>query len=118
MEDKVFGEENPVKVLLKNLILSFLVSIILMLILSVLLSTTNLEEKIISSAIICISSFSIMLGGFFSSKKLKLKGIIVRNVTRNCIYGNSIFNFKYCFFKFFFGKREYNNDSCSECFLV
>ena len=52
MEDKVLGEENPVKVLLKNLILSFFVSIVLMLILSILLSTTNLEEKIISSGVI------------------------------------------------------------------
>lgn len=114
MEDKVLGEENPVKVLLKNLILSFFVSIVLMLILSILLSTTNLEEKIISSGVICISSFSIMLGGFLSSKKLKLKGIIVRNVARNFIYGDFIFNFKYCFFKFFFSKRECNNDSSSE----
>ena len=73
MEESTAGS---LKIFFKNLILEFLVSILLLLILSILLSTTNLSENIISSAIIFISSFSILLGGFLSSRKLKLKGII------------------------------------------
>lgn len=73
MEESSTGS---LKIFFKNLVLEFLVSILLLLILSILLSTTNLSENIISSAIIFISSFSILLGGFLASRKLKLKGII------------------------------------------
>jgi putative membrane protein (TIGR04086 family) len=48
-----------------------------MLILSILLTSTSLDEDIINPAIIFISAFSILLGSFLSSKKIKLKGIIV-----------------------------------------
>ena len=95
MEDKALDSGNTIKILLKNLIISFLFSFLLMIILSILLSTTNLNEDIINSAIIFISAFSILLGSFLASKKLKLKGIIVRNFRRNFIYGNIVFNFKY-----------------------
>jgi putative membrane protein (TIGR04086 family) len=77
MEEKVVSGESPIKVLGKGLIIEFLISLIFMFILSVLLSTTNLDEDIINSAIIFISAFSILFGSFLSSKKLKLKGIAV-----------------------------------------
>jgi putative membrane protein (TIGR04086 family) len=77
MENNTLAENNYIKVLFKNLILEFLVSLILMLILSILLTSTSLDEDIINPAIIFISAFSILLGSFLSSKKIKLKGIIV-----------------------------------------
>lgn len=76
MEEKVIVSGSSVKIFFKNLILEFLLSIILLLVLAVLLSNTNLNENIINSAIIFISSFSILLGGFLSSRKMKIKGII------------------------------------------
>jgi putative membrane protein (TIGR04086 family) len=75
MEEKILNE-NPVKVIVKNLILEMIISIIMLSILAILLSKTNLEEDVINPAIIFISAFSILIGGFLTSKKLKIKGII------------------------------------------
>lgn len=77
MEEKVISTSSSIKIFFKNLVLELLISILLLLVLSILLSTTNLSESVISSAIIFISSFSILLGGFLSSRKMKIKGIII-----------------------------------------
>lgn len=71
-------EKNNV---VKNVVIialgEFLLSIIFLFILSLLLSFTDLEEKVMEPAIIGISAFCVMLGGFFLSKKIKSKGILV-----------------------------------------
>lgn len=72
-------EEINNKGIVKNMIFitlfEILLSIVLIFILSILLSFTSLEENIIKPSIIGISTFSIMLGGFILSKKLKRKGL-------------------------------------------
>jgi len=77
MEEKSLSNFMPIKVFLKNLILEFILSIIMLFILSVLLSKTSLSEEIITPAIIFISSFCILLGGFMSSRKIDFKGIVI-----------------------------------------
>lgn len=66
-----------IKVFALTTIIEFILTLILLFILALLLSTTSLEEKIIEPAIIGIASFSIMLGGFITSKKIKTKGIVI-----------------------------------------
>ena len=66
-----------VKIFAINLIIEFILSIIMFFILSLLLSKTSLEEKIISPAIIGITTFCILLGSFITSRKIKSKGIII-----------------------------------------
>ena len=68
---------NGLKIFLKNLIIEFLISILLMLVLAILLSKTDLEEKIIPTAIIFISAFSILVGGFLTGRKVNFKGIVL-----------------------------------------
>jgi putative membrane protein (TIGR04086 family) len=75
MEEKILSE-NPAKVIIKNLIIEMIISIIMLSILAILLCKTHLAEDIINPAIIFISAFSILIGGFLTSKKLKVKGII------------------------------------------
>lgn len=78
MEEDVKNlESNNIKVFTKNLILEFLITFILLIILSILLSLTNLSESVISPSIIFISAFSILVGSFFSSRKIGKKGILV-----------------------------------------
>ncbi len=62
--------------LLKGVLLSLLLSLFLIFVLSILISNTQLSEKIIKPSIIGISSFSVMLGGFFVSKNKKEKGLL------------------------------------------
>lgn len=65
------------KIFALNLVIEFILTIIMLFILSLLLSMTELEEKIIEPAIIGITAFAIMFGGFITSKKIKSKGIFV-----------------------------------------
>ena len=46
-------------------------------ILAILLSTTDLNENVINPCIIFISAFSILIGAFFSSRKIGKKGILI-----------------------------------------
>ena len=48
----------------------------MLIILSILISTTNLSENVIKPCIVFISSFSILIGSFILSKKVKKNGII------------------------------------------
>lgn len=83
------------KELLKGTIFSILLTAVLIGILSILISTTSLSENIIIPAIIVISAFSIMLGGFIVSKNKKEKGLIngaiVGGIYMLCIYILSCF---------------------------
>lgn len=83
MEEKT--ELNIGKVFFVNILLEFTLTIILLFILSMLLSLTTLEEKIIEPAIITISTFSVLLGGFIISRKVKKKGIII-GILQGLIY--------------------------------
>lgn len=65
------------KIFIKNLFLEFLISIFLIFIFSIFLSKTNLDEKTIAPTIIFISSFSILVGSFLSSKKIKKSGFLI-----------------------------------------
>lgn len=76
-EDIKDNKSNPIKTFFKNLIIEFILTLILLMILSVLLSSTNLNENIINPSIIFISAFSILVGAFFSSKKIGKKGILI-----------------------------------------
>lgn len=68
---------NNIKIFIKNLVLEFLLTIVFLMILSVLLSSTNLNENVINPSIVFISAFSILIGSFFSSRKIGKKGILV-----------------------------------------
>lgn len=78
MEENIKDNKfSPIKIFFKNLIIEFILTLILLMILSVLLSSTDLNENIINPSIIFISSFSILVGAFFSSKKIGKKGILI-----------------------------------------
>ena len=66
-----------VKPFFKNLCLEFLLTIILLMILSIILSSTSISENIINPSIIFISAFSILIGSFFTGKKIGNKGILI-----------------------------------------
>ena len=68
---------NLVKTFLKNLCLEFLFTIILLTILSLILSLTSANETIINPSIIFISAFSILIGSFFTGKRIGNKGILI-----------------------------------------
>jgi putative membrane protein (TIGR04086 family) len=70
------GNINNYKILSKNLALSMMITLILLLVLSMVLSLSDISENITDISIIFISSFSILLGAFLSSKKIKEKGIV------------------------------------------
>lgn len=64
------------KVFLKNLLLSFLISLGLIVILSVLMSKTSIPDTLLEPMVIGIVTFSLLIGAFYMSKSKKEKGII------------------------------------------
>lgn len=68
------------KIFIKNLILSFFISLTLLVILSILMSKTDMNEKYMNSFILGIVSISLLIGGFNISKAKKEKGIIFGSV--------------------------------------
>ena len=64
------------RVYLKEMLLSLIISVIFIFILSLIISNTRINENIISPAIISISSFSIIIGAARVSKIKKKKGIL------------------------------------------
>lgn len=76
---------NLLKIFTFNLIFEFILTVIMLFILALLLSMTSLEETIISPSIIGITTFSILLGGFITSRKIKSKGIVI-GVIQGFIY--------------------------------
>ena len=67
---------NNIKVLSIGVIVSILTTIIMVFGLSIIITYTNTSEKIIEGSIIFISAFSILIGSFFSLKKIKQKGLL------------------------------------------
>ena len=65
---------------LKSFFISAFCTIFLIFVLAVFLCYSNVSEKIIDTALIIISSFSIMLGGVFMEKNLKQKGLLYGSV--------------------------------------
>lgn len=78
MQDNIKDLKSfPIKIFIKNLVIEFLITLILLMVLSILLSSTNLNENIINPSIVFISAFSILIGAFFSSRKIGKKGILI-----------------------------------------
>lgn len=75
--DETINKSRYVRIFIINLLIEFVLSVIMLFVLALLLSNTDLEESIISPAIIGISSFTIMLGGLVVSSKIKSKGIVI-----------------------------------------
>ena len=76
MEEKSFDGFNILKIFGKSFLLEMIVTILGMFILAIVLSKTSLSDSIMGNALIGISSFSIGIGGFLSSRKLQIKGIL------------------------------------------
>ncbi|MCI8276799.1 MAG: TIGR04086 family membrane protein [Clostridia bacterium] len=66
--------------LIKGLVIAFVMTIAMIFLVSVLLCNTNLNESIINPLIIFATSFSILTGGFFTTKSLEKNGIITGGV--------------------------------------
>lgn len=60
--------------------ISFILTIIMIFIISVLLCNTNLNESIINPFIIFSSSFSILIGALFATRKIEKNGILVGSI--------------------------------------
>lgn len=74
------GNIENYKILGKDLALSMIITLILLFILSMVLCLTDVSENIMGISIIFISSFSILIGAFLASKKIKEKGIIFGSI--------------------------------------
>lgn len=69
------GNNNFIKIITGSGV-AISISIILLLILAISLAYTNVPESIIAPSIIVISAFSILIGSFLSSMKIRKQGII------------------------------------------
>ena len=76
MEEKSFDGIKVLKVFGKCFIIEMIISILGMFILALVLSKTNISDSIMGNVIIAISAFSVSMGGFISSRKLQIKGIL------------------------------------------
>jgi len=74
------GNIENYKILGKNLSISIIITLILLFVLSMVLSLSNVSENIMGVSIIFISSFSILVGAFLASRKIKEKGIIFGSI--------------------------------------
>lgn len=74
------GNIENYKILGKNLSISIIITLMLLFVLSVVLSLSNVSESIMGVSIIFISSFSILVGAFLASRKIKEKGIIFGSI--------------------------------------
>jgi putative membrane protein (TIGR04086 family) len=64
------------KVFIRELIISIILSVLLMFVLSIILSQTALSENLINPLTIAIVTFSLLIGAFRISKNKKEKGIL------------------------------------------
>ncbi len=64
------------KIMIIGVIFSILITIGSIFIFSIVLAYTNTSEKIIESGLVVISSFSILVGGIFTIKRLNEKGLV------------------------------------------
>ncbi len=81
MEDlKENAGSNIFLLMLKGLAISIGVTLIMILVLSMILSFSSVSENVIMPAVIFISSFSILVGGFLVAKKMANKGIVYGSI--------------------------------------
>lgn len=76
MEERGFDGFQILKICSKSFAIEMIISFIGMFILALVLSKTSVSDSIMGNTIIGISSLAISIGGFMSSRKLALKGII------------------------------------------
>jgi len=69
-------QNNKVFLMLKGILISFFLTLIMILVLSIILSLSNIKESVIMPTVIFISSFCILIGSFFVTKKIDKNGII------------------------------------------
>lgn len=74
------GNIENYKILGKNLSISIIITLTLLFVLSMVLSLSSVSESIMGVSIIFISSFSILVGAFLASRKIKEKGIIFGSI--------------------------------------
>lgn len=74
------GNIDNYKILGKDLSISIILTLILLFVLSMVLSFSEVSENIMGISIIFISSFSVLVGAFLASKKIKEKGIIFGSI--------------------------------------
>jgi putative membrane protein, TIGR04086 family/integral membrane protein, TIGR04097 family len=67
---------SKVKNISKGLVISIITTIIALFIYSIILTYTNVPETTIMTIVILITGFSILVGGYISSTKIKSKGFI------------------------------------------
>ena len=73
-------EVSPFVIGVKYSIVSFLLTIIFLIIFSLVLTYTEIQENTIEPVIIILSSISILICSFVTSKKIKSKGIITGGI--------------------------------------
>ena len=64
----------------KGIVLSVGLTLMMILILSIILSLTNVKESVIMPSVIFMSSFSIMIGGFFVARHMEKRGILYGSI--------------------------------------
>ncbi len=67
---------NKFLLMLKGIGISMILSLVMLLVLSIVLSFSNIKENVIMPAVIFISSFSILIGGFLVAKRIDKSGIV------------------------------------------
>lgn len=80
MEGLEKEKNNYLLPILKGTIISFVLTIVMIFIISVILCNTNLNENIINPSIIFSSCFSILIGGFFTTKSVEKNGIVIGGI--------------------------------------
>ena len=68
--------QNPVVIIIKGILISFLATIILLTIFSCLLVYTELSEETIKPVILTVTGVSILIGSSICTRKLKKNGLI------------------------------------------
>jgi len=69
-------KENIFLLMFKGVVISIVLTLIAILILSIILAFTSVSENVVTSAVIFLSSFSILLGAYVIAKKVNNRGIV------------------------------------------
>lgn len=67
---------NVFLLMLKGIAIAMGLTLIMILVLSMVLSFSNISENVMMPAVIFISAFSILIGGFLVAKRMDSKGIV------------------------------------------
>ncbi len=71
---------NVFVLMLKGIAVAMGLTLMMILVLSIVLSFSNISENVMMPAVIFISSFSILIGGFLVAKRMDSKGIVYGSV--------------------------------------